>query len=581
MSRLRNALFVAGALAAGPNLARADQPVVSHTAKADTYLSKESKNTNFGNATTLVASKEVKSVVLLAFDATVGAASLFTDPFTAQDYSQHLTDCNLTADIAKAEIVLDISSATDCGPQGCKLTVRTTDDFVEGDGVAGSGSTWKCANDSDISNDVVDCAESWHGGNTGAKVGKATVSGGTTGELRIDVTDHIRELDRGSLDIRFIVRSKGPGTVTFSAREGAVAPRLVITKADIPTYENQVAGITRSSVNLSGINVSYLSAGDSNSPNVFVLLHGQPAFSYMFRNTVARLGLSGYAIAPDLIGTGLSDRPALNTYDYKATTQAAKLHELITTLGLTQSGRKVILVAHENGALAGLHYATQHQADVQGVVVSEAYLDYCPTYQEGIACSANTLVFDPGIEQVWQYVVYNTQGPNPWTNSCNVLRSFSTADSMLAQTTRGISPQVIAQYQSQWSCQFNPNYTFGQNGFYDVCLPGGDQECNLDYGLGVFPQLIPTNLAAGPQDSLATVIAYTAAMKSWGVKKLFLYSGLPGVVNNWGQVDYVLQTYPGMSAACIGGAGHLAPEDEPYNFANRIVEWAAAESLLQ
>ena len=64
-----------------------------------------------------------------------------------------------------------------------------------------------------------------------------------------------------------------------------------------------------------GHRLFFREAGDPNAP-ALVLLHGFPTSSYMFRNLVPALADRYHVIAPDHLGFGLSDAPAVEQFDY-------------------------------------------------------------------------------------------------------------------------------------------------------------------------------------------------------------------------------------------------------------------------
>ena len=69
-----------------------------------------------------------------------------------------------------------------------------------------------------------------------------------------------------------------------------------------------VGAVTYGTVEIEGPNVFFRRAGDPAKP-AFVLLHGFPSSSHMFRDLLPRLAERYYVIAPDLIGFGYSDAP--------------------------------------------------------------------------------------------------------------------------------------------------------------------------------------------------------------------------------------------------------------------------------
>src|SRR3954463_15679410 len=64
---------------------------------------------------------------------------------------------------------------------------------------------------------------------------------------------------------------------------------------------------------VNGVRMAYVEAGPADGEPV-LLLHGEPTYSYLYRSVLPVLAAAGLrAIAPDLIGFGRSDKPALGT----------------------------------------------------------------------------------------------------------------------------------------------------------------------------------------------------------------------------------------------------------------------------
>src|SRR5438552_2604022 len=98
-----------------------------------------------------------------------------------------------------------------------------------------------------------------------------------------------------------------------------------------------------------------------------LLLHGEPASSYLWRNVIPPLVANGYrAVAPDLIGFGRSDKPSdVGWYTYDR--HVSSIVALVDALGL--SG--ITLVVHDWGGPIGLRYAVEHEDLVDRLVVLE------------------------------------------------------------------------------------------------------------------------------------------------------------------------------------------------------------------
>ena len=127
MKRKYKVAFAAMSLLGAAGVYTAQASVETYPSVKDTYLDKDNKDTNYGNSGQLLVAKNAKGNALLSFD-------LDNTP------NFPTNDCNLTADIAKAELVVNVTATADCA-DGCQLEVRSSDAFTEGDGASGAGST--------------------------------------------------------------------------------------------------------------------------------------------------------------------------------------------------------------------------------------------------------------------------------------------------------------------------------------------------------------------------------------------------------------------------------------------------------
>lgn len=112
-----------------------------------------------------------------------------------------------------------------------------------------------------------------------------------------------------------------------------------------------------------GLRYHYL---DEGSGEPLVMLHGNPTWSFYYRNLV--LALSGHyrCIVPDHIGCGLSDKPGDDRYDYTLKSRVDDLERLLDHLGL-DSG--ITLVVHDWGGMIGMAYASRHPERIRRLVV--------------------------------------------------------------------------------------------------------------------------------------------------------------------------------------------------------------------
>ena len=92
--------------------------------------------------------------------------------------------------------------------------------------------------------------------------------------------------------------------------------------------------------------LSYLDEGQGDE--AVLMVHGNPTWSFFYRNVVLALRGRLRCIVPDHLGCGLSDKP--QDYDYTLGNHIANLGKLIDSLNL----KKVHLVVHDWGGPIGL-----------------------------------------------------------------------------------------------------------------------------------------------------------------------------------------------------------------------------------
>lgn len=109
--------------------------------------------------------------------------------------------------------------------------------------------------------------------------------------------------------------------------------------------------------------MSYVDAGHGD-PIVF--LHGNPTWSYLWRNIIPFATDAGRCLAPDLVGMGQSGK--MPSRSYRFADHARYLDAWFDTLELNN----VILVLHDWGSALGFHWAHRHPESVQAIAYMEA-----------------------------------------------------------------------------------------------------------------------------------------------------------------------------------------------------------------
>jgi len=109
----------------------------------------------------------------------------------------------------------------------------------------------------------------------------------------------------------------------------------------------------------------YLDEGPADAPPV-LMLHGNPTWSFYYRNLVQALRGSHRCIVPDHIGCGLSDKPPADRYDYRLASRLADLEALVDGL---EPARPLTLVVHDWGGLIGMAWAVLNPQRVERLVI--------------------------------------------------------------------------------------------------------------------------------------------------------------------------------------------------------------------
>jgi len=94
-----------------------------------------------------------------------------------------------------------------------------------------------------------------------------------------------------------------------------------------------------------------------------LLLHGNPTWSFYYRNLINVLKVNYRCIAPDHIGCGLSDKPS--NYDYTLEKHIGNIEKLINSLKI----EKFNLIVHDWGGAIGMGVATKSPDKINSIVI--------------------------------------------------------------------------------------------------------------------------------------------------------------------------------------------------------------------
>ena len=117
---------------------------------------------------------------------------------------------------------------------------------------------------------------------------------------------------------------------------------------------NKHLGFKSNYLDINGIKYHYVDENPSGSDKVVLLIHGNPTWSFYFKDMIAALRETHRVIAVDHIGCGLSDKP--QDYDYTLSNHIKNVEHLAKKLKL----KNITLGLHDWGGAIGMGFAVEN-----------------------------------------------------------------------------------------------------------------------------------------------------------------------------------------------------------------------------
>jgi len=105
---------------------------------------------------------------------------------------------------------------------------------------------------------------------------------------------------------------------------------------------------------------------DEGTGEPVVMLHGNPTWSFYYRELIQKLSPYFRCLAPDHIGCGYSDKPGDAAYSYTLEQRVKDLEAFLLMKGITQN---IHLVMHDWGGIIGMSYAHRHPKSIKKLVI--------------------------------------------------------------------------------------------------------------------------------------------------------------------------------------------------------------------
>lgn len=115
-------------------------------------------------------------------------------------------------------------------------------------------------------------------------------------------------------------------------------------------------------MDLGGYAMHYLDEGNGET---VLMVHGNPTWSFYFREVVKELSPAYRCIVPDHVGMGISDRPSDASYDY---TLKSRVDDLDRMMQRVAPAGPVTLIMHDWGGMVGMSWAVRHPRRIKAIV---------------------------------------------------------------------------------------------------------------------------------------------------------------------------------------------------------------------
>lgn len=297
-------------------------------------------------------------------------------------------------------------------------------------------------------------------------------------------------------------------------------------------------------VEVLGSKMHYVDTGGSGS--IIVMIHGQPTWSYLWRNIIPYLEGDHRVIALDLIGFGKSDKPDIK---YTAVEHSEYLQGFMDALELDD----ITLVIHDWGSILGFNFAATNPERIKAIAFMEAIVR-APPPEPPFNPPKARLDIDP-----------NAQG-------------FNFADFLNQVKTPGVGEQMILE-DNFFLEQLTLSGFVGlltedeMNAYREPFLEGMNRQPMLQ-----FPRDVPID-GVNPSYSVDMMDKYNVYLREQkNLPKLLLHISEGFLINRW-KVEWIRNNLPDTTIYNMGPGNHYMQENNPQGIGTAIAMWMAENNL--
>ena len=289
---------------------------------------------------------------------------------------------------------------------------------------------------------------------------------------------------------------------------------------------------------IDGLRIHYLDEGPKDANPIF-LLHGEPAWSYLFRKMIPILTAQGHrVIVPDCVGFGKSDK-FISKFDYSYKHHVEVMRELVERLNLKNAS----FFGQDWGGLVGLRVVAELPDRFSNVIVSNTGMP--------ARAGLSAWIFEKLVQlRVWWI------GPITFEELMSKAQGALTTENPSSSTGVSMFSNWIAY--SYYANDMNIagiienfgriNLSEAEAYAYEAPYPSGKYKA----GAHVWPYLIPTQLTENEK-------LWQEVFEKWD--KPFLVAFGENERITLPMKDVFLERIPDPTVITLGGASHFVQEE--------------------
>jgi len=276
-----------------------------------------------------------------------------------------------------------------------------------------------------------------------------------------------------------------------------------------------------------GARMAYADLGAG--PLTFLLLHGNPTSSNLWRGVIPHLAPLGRCVAPDLIGMGDSEKlPDPGPGSYTFVEHRRYLDALLDQLDL---GDRVVPIVHDWGSALGFDWSCRNPGRVAGIA-----------YMEAIVRPLSWEEWPEGARNAFQRM------RSPEGEQLVLEQNFFVERILPSSVLRELSEEEMAEYRRPFA------------------EPGEARRPTLSW-----PRQLP--IEGEPAEVVAIAEAYASWLASSELPKLFV-NAEPGTILTGAQRE-TCRAWPNQTEVTVPGL-HYVQEDSAAEIGEAIAAWATS-----